>query len=163
MDTLKTLVVIDMQKYYLDGNRIIYDIVPAICSLIQYAIQNKWPIIIVESDGMDKTIKEITDITDGYPHETTVIKNEYNGGPEVIQCLNEHPSWSLNLLVCGIYGDYCVSATVKGLFVESELVEIDVVADAVYSSSDNDPYTSSGREKVVTTEDLGIVVPEYCK
>lgn len=163
MDTLKTLVIIDMQQYYFDKNEEIYNIVPVVSALIRHAIQNKWPIIFVEGREQDTTIEEITNIVDDYPHKTTVIKADWNGGAEVMECLNEHPSWPLNLLVCGIYGDYCVSATVNGLFVESDLVEIDVVTDAVYASGEGYVYTSAGREKVVTTEDLGIVVPEHCE
>lgn len=147
----QTLVIIDMQSGFMnDGEQ---DIVPAICDLIRHAKQNEWAIIVVEFHGYGETDEEISNMLVDYPHCTTVQKGSCNGGKEIIDCINEHPSWSLNLLVCGVYGPDCVAATVSGIFDTSDLAEVDVVTDATcpkYESYQDDEE----REREVTVNEV---------
>ncbi|KKN91199.1 hypothetical protein LCGC14_0220670 [marine sediment metagenome] len=124
----RTLVIIDMQTDFYDKD----EIIPNICSLIQYARQKIWAIIVVEYEGRGNTDDAIIQALDEYPHKETVYKQGMDGGKKVLDCINSHPSWPLDLLVCGIYGHACVPETVSGLFKSSDLVEISVVTDAVF-------------------------------
>lgn len=128
----KTLVIIDMQSGFMGEDEEVGDIVPIICSLIYHAKQNEWAIIVVEFEGNGKTDEAILESLVGYPHWTTLYKVRCDGGIQVVRCINEHPTWSLNTLVCGIYGPQCVADTIRGMFDASNLVEVAVVADAVY-------------------------------
>jgi len=152
-----TLVIIDMQELFINEDE--EGIIPNIIAMIRHAIAKKWAIIVVEYDGSGETDQEITQTLEGYPHKETVIKYGQDGGREVVECLESHPAWSVNLLVCGIYGPDCVAATVAGLFANSDVVEIDVVSDAVCP-----PYesycTASHAERLVTLRELGILTTE---
>lgn len=155
----RTLVIIDMQDCFLDD--IDEQILPTVCSLVRHARQNEWAIIVVELDGFGNTDVAILDELAGYLHKDIVMKYRCNGGLEVIRCINDHPTWSLDLLVCGLYGDECVSETVAGLFDESDLVEVTVVNDAIwpeYMSSYGEDESGQQKESVTTTDELGITV-----
>lgn len=153
----KTLVIVDMQQYFVCVGSVEHKMAADMCLLIQHAMANKWGIILVEYDGSGDTIKLILDTVSGYQHLEIVKKSEQNGGPEVIACLDSNPKWSMNLIVCGIFGDQCVPDTVRGIFDNSDIVEIDVVTDLIYPS-----YTSyydeedEGEEREITMEHLGL-------
>jgi len=146
----KTLVIIDMQSGFIDCGE--ESIVPNICSLIRHAKHHKWAIVVVEFNGNGKTIATIHESLVGYPHWTTVQKGDRDGGKEVIDCLETNPGWSMDLLVCGIYGPECVAETVCGLFENSDLVEVAVVLDAVYPGYV--PYTEESHATEVLICDV---------
>lgn len=151
----KTLVIIDMQSGFMDEDE--YDIVPAICRLIRHAKHNKWAIIVVEFSYNGNTNCDVVETIGDYPHFVTVMKKQCNGGREVINCLNSHPAWSLNLLVCGVYGPECVAETVCGIFDASDLVGVDVVTDAVYPnyiSCTEELSDGTTQEREVETDDV---------
>ena len=88
-----------------------------------------------------------------------MIKYDQDGGKEVIDCIESHPAWSVNLLVCGIYGPDCVSQTVQGILANSDVAEVDIVSDAVCP-----PYEThhdyERTERLMTMEELGILTTE---
>lgn len=131
----KTLVIIDMQSDFLGTSE--RNLIPVICRLIQFAKRNELPIILVKfltCGNIDSAIlKEVKD----YHSRATVYKTGCDGGREVIECLVAN-DWSFDLLVCGVWGNQCVTETVSGLFNNSDVVEVSVVTDAVYP-----PYLSS--------------------
>ena len=128
----KTLVVINMQEHFVSPNA--RHILPTVCELIEQAKQNNWAIILVQLVyGKGTNIcKKILDAVEGYPHLAFVSKNGMDGGKQVLDCLRHSPKWSLDLLVCGVFGDQCVAATVEGLLCGSDLVEVSVIQDAIY-------------------------------
>jgi nicotinamidase-related amidase len=128
----KTLVVIDMQEHYVNSKEL--HLIPRICSLIKQARQNNWAIILVQLKCSSGTsiCEEIFAAVENYPHLAIVSKPGMDGGEQVLDCLKYSPNWSLDLLVCGIYGDQCVAATVEGLLTGSDLVEVSVIHDAVH-------------------------------
>ena len=152
-DPNKTLVIVDMQEKFMHAEET-YEIIPNICFLVEHAIYNNWPIIVVEYNGWGDTNLDIRETIGEYPHQKTIIKNDCDGGQKVIDYIN-NTLWPLNFVVCGIFGDMCVPLTVIGLFNNSNLVEVDVVTDAIYPE-----YSSSSRrqEKEITTSDIGISV-----
>lgn len=154
-NTDRTLVIIDMQSGFMDG--IEDDIVPVICSLVCHAKQQEWAIIVAEFCGYGETDKEILDCLIGYAHWSTVYKKYCDGGQEVIECIRAHSSWSMDIIVCGIYGPQCVSETVCGIFGASDLVEVSVVTDAIspdYCSCTKESSEGLSQEKKVTTYDV---------
>ena len=128
----KTLVVIDMQELYINAKEL--HLLPKICSLIKQARQNNWAIILVQLKCSSGTniCEEIFAAVDDYPHLAIVSKTGMDGGEQVLDCLKHSPKWSLDLLVCGVFGDQCVAATVEGLLTGSDLVEVSVIHDAVH-------------------------------
>ena len=85
------------------------------------------------------------------------MKSETDGGKEILECLYNHNKWSRNLVVCGIYGDCCVSDTVAGLYDNSNIVEVDIVSDAIipdYCSSAESSEYGDCPERLTTTDDL---------
>lgn len=152
----RTLVIVDMQDDFIRRNHE-QKLVPIICRLITHAKQQKWAVILVEYYGFGNTNKDIREAVKNYPHIKTVIKKEWDGGKEVVDCINRHPSWSLNLLICGIYGNQCVSYTVAGLFDASDLVEVDIITDAVspsYCSSSEKDEHGQQQEREIMIGDL---------
>jgi len=137
MDTLeKTLVIIDMQDWFIKHQEE-RDLIPIICELIKQARQQRWAIILVEFYTCGPTNEIILEAVKDYPYTRTIIKSNHDGGKEIIECLGNHPAWSTDLLVCGIYGDECVPATVDGLLNNNNLVEVSVITDAIHP-----PYCS---------------------
>lgn len=153
----RTLVIIDMQDYFIDKCEYSY-LVPVICELIQYARQKRWAIILVEFYLCGPTNTEITVALKDYPYQATVIKANNDGGREVIKYINNRKTWSLDLLVCGVYGDECVPETVAGLFDASDLVEVDVIVDAVHP-----PYRSlSEKDEHGQQHEVEVVMEDFC-
>lgn len=156
----RTLVIIDMQRTFVRECMVDEEsIIPVICELVEQAIENKWGIIVVEFYNMGKTIDEITNAIGDYQHQKTVTKNRTDGGKEVVRCLNENDKWSRNLLICGVYGNECVADTVKGILTNSDVVEVDIVDDAIspgYTSRiDEDEYVEMwNRERQINSEQL---------
>lgn len=154
----RTLVIIDMQDHFVDTNKpLLYDLVSTICKLIKHAKQEKWAIIIVEYLDTSHTNTTIVECLGDYPHQETVIKQNEDGGREIVECLNNNRTWSLNLLVCGVYGHQCVASTVAGLFEHNDLLEVDVITDAVfpkYCSSSRLNEHNQQREQEVVMENI---------
>jgi nicotinamidase-related amidase len=151
-----------MQDHFL-GEVLDNDLVPIVCDLIQHAKHNGWAIILLqyEHPSSTKIHHDIIESVKDYPHTDTITKYGGDGGAEVLSCIKDHPSWPLDMVVCGIYGDECVSETVAGLFDLSDLAEIEIVVDAVYpgyvSMSEKDEQDKE-RECLVTMEDLGVPI-----
>lgn len=137
----KTLVIVDMQSGFMNIDE--HDILPAICSLVRHAIRSEWGIFVVEFNGHGTTHPDILKLLTGYPHWVTVQKGDCDGSEVIIETMDSQ--WSLDFLVCGIYGPECVAATVDGLLNESNLVEVSVVEDAIYPSYC--PYSSTNVEQ----------------
>lgn len=153
----KTLIIIDMQTEFMNHYGDEESIVPAICSLIECARRHEWPIIVLEYEMNGITIEKIRNSLEGYHLQKTVYKIRNDGGQEVLECMDNHPAWPLNLLVCGIYGNACVPSTVAGLFGNSDAVEIDVVTDAIYEeyiSTTNRDGNGYQVECEILTEDV---------
>lgn len=149
----RTLVIIDMQDLFINEDEM--EIIPNIITLIKHAMENKWAIIVVEYDWSGATNVKITQALGEYLHQETVVKHNCDGGKEIIDCIESRPTWSTNLLVCGVYGPECVAQTVAGLIERSDVVEIDVVIDAVcpeYKSCNEHEQA----ERIVTMRELGI-------
>ncbi len=161
---LRTLVIVDMQDEFVDyewnydENEIPIDyteIVPGICSLVQYAIKNCWSIIFVEFDPYGTTIEILSELVADYQHFMAVQKYGQDGGPQVIECLQEHPQWSRHLLVCGLYGDACVPSTVQGLLRDNILTEVDVITDLVLPRYQPRCLPNRKQEREIVISQLG--------
>jgi len=154
----KTLIIIDMQESFVSSAD---RIAGTVCGLVRHAKKEQWPIIIVEITFSGKTLQPILEeIGPSYELVARVQKSKMDGGAEIIECIEEL-SWPLHTVVCGVYGDQCVSHTVSGLFENSSLVEVDVVTDAVDPGYISRCNFRDGEREVVSTEiiDHNIVLP----
>lgn len=151
----KTLIIIDMQDHFIGHSE--RKLIPIICELIDYAKNNEYSIILVEFKNHGPTTNEIMVAIGQYKHYEIVIKKEEDGGPEVSRCLERNTNWSLNTIVCGIFGDACVPQTVSGMFENSPLIEIDIIADAIdptYLSFCREKTDDERKERVITSKDI---------
>lgn len=155
--TSKTLVIIDMQPDFIGEYN--QDLILTICTLIRHAKQNEWPIILVEFSGYGYTVEPIREAISDYPCCETILKSNQDGGQEILDCIHSHPAWPLDLLVCGIFGDECVAETVCGLFNNSDIIEVDVITDAVYpnycSMSEPDEYGQQRERELTLHQTIG--------
>lgn len=160
--TDRTLVIIDMQYIFVKTLRDKDNLIPTICRLVQYARQRKWAIILVEFSQCGTTNVKIINALKGYPYQAKVVKECNDGGREIIKCIIREKTWSFDLLVCGVYGPECVAETVAGLLNHSDLVEVDIITDAVCpayrSLSEENEYDGRQREFEVVMEDVCVDV-----
>lgn len=162
----RTLVIVDMQDHFLSCSTAYTrppvgstpgpyghysEMVDRMCNLIIHAKANEWGIILVEICGIGPTTKAIRQAVTGYEHLETVVKDQEDGGPEIVSCLRNHPKWSPNILVCGIFGNACVPATVRGIFKHNNLARVDVITDMVYPE-----YVSSSEEAKPPEREIGL-------
>jgi len=158
----KTLVIIDMQTGFIDG----CDATGAenvICKMVEHARQQKWGILVVEFDGYGDTIDSIAQAVGGYEMAHDVVKDHMGGGEEVMECLNRHPELPRDLVVCGIFGEQCVSRTIYELCLMQEIPVIDVLEDGIapeYATWDaNNSSTEEENTRLVSSSDFGVEVP----
>lgn len=129
-----TLLVIDMQDYFSASHS--ERVQRACIREIKRAIREKATIIYVEYEGYGPTIPQLTDVTSSakYRKAYHVIKDDDDGGQEVIDFLKEKHLPRLKLRVCGVNTDYCVLATTRSLQWRMPGSQITVVGDACNSN-----------------------------
>jgi len=147
----RTLIIVDMQDYFVDRNE--RRIIPAVLKLIQYAKSNGWGIIVLEFDGCGKTIKEIAEKIKKYEHLVNILKYSEDGGEEILHFTNNNPRWSKDFVICGVYGDMCVAGTVWGLLDRSNAANVTVIKNAT-SPPYNDEYGGHTRQNIITLKEL---------
>ena len=138
MLTMKTLVIIDMQGYYLyqnsfseKENREVLVLKRNICDLIKKFKDSNLPIIVVEYEGNGPTINEIRHLLVDYSESSFLIKGDCDGS-DVIHDEIQKRDFSNNLNVCGIYSDQCVKQTVEGLLNICGNYSIELYNDCVW-------------------------------
>lgn len=126
---MKTLVIVDMQPYFLNSTKE-KGIIPNVIKSVRYAIQQGWPIIVVEYDGCGNTHDDIVAEVLKSPRYEFVTKSDCSGGKEVSKVCEER-GWPNNFVVCGVYGDQCVAHTVAALL-DIHGTVVNIIKDAVY-------------------------------
>ncbi|UCG02551.1 MAG: isochorismatase family protein [Candidatus Heimdallarchaeota archaeon] len=160
---MKTLVIVDMQNDFFDEAITLIDnpmyncnhnveyIIPVIQGLVAHAIKLHWPIIFVEYTGFGKTMEEIYELTESYRKQQTIPKNEPNGAPAILNTV-QNKNWPLNIIVCGLYGNVCVSETVAGLLYLTNEITISIITDAVWP--DYCSRTKNGEEILIISDKI---------
>ena len=152
---MKTLVIIDMQGYYLyqdsfnrkETQEIIL-LKKNICDLINRFKDSNLPIIVVEYEGNGPTIQELRHLLVDYPEASFLIKGDCDGS-DVIHAEIERRSLSNELHVCGIYSDQCVRQTVEGLMNTYGTYNIELYDDCVW------PFKPDYEDYAYSVEFLG--------
>ena len=127
---MKTLIIVDMQDKFSGAKN--EWLIEKIVSLVETAIHNGWPIVVLEYKGCGQTLDEIMKCLGSYSDYDVVEKQGVCGADQVLDHLSKNrSSWPLDFAVCGIYGDACVAATVNSLLSDEEVDGVDVVTDAI--------------------------------
>ena len=127
---LRTLVVVDVQPYYVDDGAPYMD---RIIKLILRFKEDGNPIILLEY-GFDHegTVKVVRDAVGAYKHCVTVHKDGLCGGEEVVAECEGH-RWPLDFLLCGVAYNCCVQETADTL---AEQYPVEVALDCTDAGSD---------------------------
>lgn len=165
----KTLVIIDMQECFMRD--CMDDVINNIQTLVRHARNQSWPVVIVEylangeeDLGESETIEEITAVLKGYNNVTWVGKQDDDGGWEVNDCIRKL-EWPIDLIVCGVYANQCVAATIAGYLDEIPDAQVDVVDDAVwphYESSAEPDINGQQIEQQRTTREITEIAKDGC-
>jgi nicotinamidase-related amidase len=165
----KTLVIVDMQECFMRD--CMDNVIDNIKALIRHARDKLWPVVIVEylaegeeELGVSEIIEEITEALRGYDNVTWVGKQDDDGGWEVNDCIQEL-RWPIDLVVCGVYANQCVAATVAGYLDAMPDAQVDVVDDAVwphYASSAEPDIYGQQIERQWTTKEIMETIEDGC-
>jgi len=128
---MKTLVIIDMQEAYLGDDS--YSLLQRVVHLIHEFGRKRWPIILVEYDcACSDTDQEIIDALWEYEDLVKVVhKERVSGAAEVLYELRR-TQWPKDLVVAGVYGNCCVSATVDWLVKLEPKINVEVRTDCIW-------------------------------
>ena len=145
----QTLVVIDMQagfpttpefKFKGSLGDVTYDerrhdpeLTKAIRRLVAANIREGNPIVLVEYADEGRTIPPIYNMLKGYKHRARCSKENDGGSDEVIRTIKRRKFPIGKLIVCGVFADCCVSATVGGLSRKLPKSKIIVPKNAIMS------------------------------
>jgi len=155
----KTLVIVDMQNYFLRGSDYgdLSYMIPTFTELILHAMKNQWGIILLEFSSCGETAKEITSILQNYDRKVVLEKEEQSGAKLILDFLISNGWWPTDLIVCGLYGDECVYRTVNDLLGLSDSIKISIIDDMVYPpypyGCDDPPEESLTFQKIISKKD----------
>jgi len=163
---MKTLVIIDMQDFYLEEGSIVGSkdsleisiLKSNIVSLIQKFMDNNYPIILVEYGGSGRTNKYILDAISGYDNCYNATKYKCDGSAEIIEIINTL-NLPKNINVCGVYSDQCVKDSVIGLLKKDSSIEIEFHEECVWPFTNdlNVGYGIDHRVKSLCFSKTGVV------
>lgn len=138
---MKTLILIDFQQYYMlqvpepQRKKLINNTI----RISKVFIINNWPIIVVQFIDCgelledDALIQEMQDIL-SYENSILVTKQRCDGSEQILDQIDLH-GWSLNVIVCGVFGDECVQESVNGLAERDRKIQINVLEDCIWPNS----------------------------
>ena len=124
----KTLVVVDMQPFYVISG---WRYTDRIIKLIRQFKDAGNPIILLEFGGAN-TIKKIRNAVGSYKKWMPVKKDDLSGSKEVIKECKFH-LWPLDFLLCGVSYDCCVQETADALVKQ---YPVEVALDCTDAGSD---------------------------
>jgi nicotinamidase-related amidase len=128
----KTLIIIDVQSKFFPSKikkRFTRCIIEC-AKLASYAIINSIPIIVLEYENYGPTHLLLRKTFRNYPYLYSATKSIRDGSPE-IQKIIISLDLPQNFIVCGMFLDQCVAATVIGLSNRYPGSEIEVIKEAV--------------------------------
>jgi nicotinamidase-related amidase len=124
---MKALVIIDMQYGFRTAQH--QGTINNCIRQIAKAIKAEMPIIVVEYENCNKTVKPIRQALRGYRYKYTVKKRTDNGSNEIMR-LVKRKLWEIEkFIVCGVNIGACVADTVYGLTRKYDM-EVDVIKNA---------------------------------
>jgi len=132
---MKTLILIDFQSYYLSGmpEEKRKELIENVTKISRVFMANNWPIIVVYFDSSfedNYLIEEMLNILE-YKKSVLVTKNRCDGSEQILDQIDFH-NWPLNVVVCGVFGNECVSETVNGLAERDRKISITILKDCIW-------------------------------
>ncbi|MBU0756424.1 MAG: cysteine hydrolase [Nanoarchaeota archaeon] len=125
---ISALVIIDMQDYFIEGlfAEDYADMMPFVTFIIEYAMNNNLPIIIVEYEPADsslgpfgETIISVTDLVNDYENSVFTTKTDMDAvrSSNLISILNDYEIYPEEgwIYVAGMDADLCLWVTVQSL------------------------------------------------
>lgn len=156
---MSTLVVIDVQEQFLNGvshPRYIEQkktVLTAIRKTVEEFVELRKPIIYVEYVAQGHTLPEIIDVE--YTLNHFVSKNINDGSEKIMDKINELQLPD-DLLICGLYGEWCVKATIEGLKKKIKPEKIKVLGDGIYFNYYADPPEEFTKRLQGTFDSYGV-------
>ena len=122
-----TLCVIDMQPYFIGCDS---DTTSRVVDLVQRAIQRQMGIVVLEYSGCGGTSERICNLLRHYRKAAFVTKAKNDGSTEFIETCDFYGFSTSKIFVCGVFTEYCVAQTVRGLRTKLPYSRIAVVLKA---------------------------------
>lgn len=127
-----TLCIVDMQPYF---NACDFNTISRVVDLVQRAIQREMNIVVLEYHGCGSTSERISYLLRSYPKVATISKSKNDGSVEFIEICDFYGFSMKKIFVCGVFTEYCVAETVRGLRHRLPHSRIAVVLKATNGSS----------------------------
>lgn len=108
----EALVIIDMQPDFERSERVLH----AVIKEIDYCIERKGQIVVVEYEGFRPSYPEITNRCKNYPNVVYTKKPLNNGSKQILKAFRQEATQLPHIIrVVGGYAEQCLEATVVGL------------------------------------------------
>jgi nicotinamidase-related amidase len=125
------LVVVDMQPRF---SRPFKNVQKNVATLLEGAVDDGVPIVVLEFTGCGRTHTKLKKIIRNHPHKIK-IKDKNDGSAEVEEACFEMGIEPSHYVICGVYFEACVRATVAGLRRKAPNATFSVVEDACSPTS----------------------------
>jgi nicotinamidase-related amidase len=130
-----TLVVVDMQEYFVDTNKKL--VVKNCIKEVESAVKNNAHIVFLEYDGHEGTLPIFMEPVNNYHSFAVKKKCDDDGSAEVQKAVHENGFMVGRFRVIGVNTDWCVQATVRGIRKRFPNSFVEVVKDACHSNDDH--------------------------
>jgi hypothetical protein len=127
-NTQDVLVVVDVQDHF-DGSTRVID---SCIEVVQLAMQKNMRIFLLEYKGCGETNSKIKSLLKHYHSVYVLIKHGLSGSYALQKAFTSMNLYPRNVYVCGVYTDWCVEATVRGLLRKRNDNNIHVICKACY-------------------------------
>lgn len=128
VDNQNVLVVVDVQDHF-DGS---VKVIDSCMEVVQLAMQKNMRIFLLEYQGCGPTNNKIKTLLANYHSVYVLIKHGLSGSYALQKAFDKMSLYPRNVYVCGVYTDWCVEATVKGLLRKKIDRHIHVICNACF-------------------------------
>ena len=129
-----TLVVVDVQKSFLKFCSL--SVKRNISTAVKNAVENKAAIVFLEFKEYGRTIKPLLNRVSNYERAFIEEKSFMDGSLKVKKVIDKNKLPSSRIKVVGVYSDYCVLRTVRGLSNKFPKSKIEVIENSCHSFYD---------------------------
>lgn len=111
VDTQDVLVIVDVQDHF-DGA---VKVIDSCMKVVRLAMQKNMRIFLLEYKGCGPTNNKIKTLLKNYHSVYVLLKHGLSGSYALQKAFDRMNLYPRNVYVCGVYTDWCVEATVRGL------------------------------------------------
>lgn len=105
---------------------------------VRRAIRFNYGIVFLEYDGFGDTLPEVKRLASGYKNQITILKDDDDGGHDVVDGVFKNGLKLNQVRVCGVNTDMCVHDTIRTIVNLSPASKIIIRKDGCGSSAKND-------------------------